>query len=152
MVYLRRKEGGNIKIKDLQKGVGFSELYAVVVDKRELRQGVSRFGKNWKQNHLSIKDKTASIKLVLWNENTKIAEDINVGNRILIKNGNVREYTRGDNRELQISLRKDSNVKVINSKEEVEDFEEDREEKEKVTEEGYEVYEEYKEESWRGKS
>jgi len=146
-IYAERKVG-SIKIKNLQKGVGFSELYAVVVGKGELRQGESRFGKKWKQNHLSIKDETASIKLVLWNENTRIAEDINVGDRILLKNGYVSEYTKGDDRELQISLRKDSGVEVIKSKEEVEDFEEDRE----VTEEGYDVYEEYKEESWRGKS
>jgi hypothetical protein len=49
-------------------------------------------------------------------------------------------------RELQISLRKDSNVEVISAKEE-------EEEREKIVEEEcYEVHEEYKEASWRGKS
>jgi hypothetical protein len=170
------KKVGNLKIKDLQKGVGFSELYAIVVDKGELHQGISRVGKKYKRNHLSIKDETASIKLVLWDENTKIAEDINVGDRIVVKNGYVREYTKGDDRELQISLRKDSEVEVIGAEEEedleeeeyipdeiivhmiegeIEDSEEE-EEVEKGIEEDFEVckeyYEEYKEDSWKGKS
>ncbi|MDI6886306.1 MAG: OB-fold nucleic acid binding domain-containing protein [archaeon] len=159
-IYAERKVG-SIRIKDLQKGVRFSELDAKVIDKGELRQGVSKFGKNWKLNHLSIEDKTGSIKLVLWNENTKIAEDINVGDRIVVKNGYVSEYVRGDDRELQISLRKDSDVVVIGAKEEMEDLEEkaedleeDEEEIEEAIEGGYayEVYEGYKEDSWRGKS
>jgi len=49
----------------------------------------------------------------LWNENTKIANDINVGDRIVVKDGYVSEYARGDDRELQISLRKGSDVEVI---------------------------------------
>lgn len=159
-IYAERK-AGRIRIKDLQKGVGFSELYAIVVGKGELRQGISRVGKKWRVNHLFIKDKTGSIKLVLWNENTKIAEDINVGDRIVVKNGYVSEYVRGDDRELQISLRKDSDVVVIGAKEEMEDLEEkaedleeDEEEIEEAIEGGYayEVYEGYKEDSWRGKS
>lgn len=120
------------------------------MDKGELRQGTSRFGKKWKRNHLSIKDKTASIKLVLWDENSKIVDDINVGDRILLKNGYAREYIRGNDRELQISLRKDGAVDVINAEEDVGDLEGDQEEIEKVIEEGYDVYEEYKEDSWRG--
>jgi len=157
-IYAERKVG-NIRIKDLQKGVRFSELDAIVVGKGELRQGISRVGKKWRLNYLSIKDKTGSIKLVLWNENTKIAEDRNVGDRIVVKEGYVSEYARGDNRELQISLRKDSDVVVIGAKEEMDDLEreieeEEEEEKEtkKIIEEGYDVYEGYKEDSWRGKS
>ncbi|MBA7528621.1 hypothetical protein ES705_20809 [subsurface metagenome] len=157
-IYAERKVG-NIRIKDLQKGVRFSELDAIVVGKGELRQGISRVGKKWRLNYLSIKDKTGSIKLVLWNENTKIAEDRNVGDRIVVKEGYVSEYARGDDRELQISLRKDSDVVVIGAKEEMEDLEreieeEEEEEKEtkKIIEEGYDVYEGYKEDSWRGKS
>lgn len=152
-IYAERKVG-NIRIKDLQKGARFSELDAIVVGKGELRQGISKVGK-WKLNHLSIKDKTGSIKLVLWNENTKIADDINVGDRIVVKEGYVSEYARGDNRELQISLRKDSDVVVIGAKEEMEDLEreiEEEEETKKIIEEGYDVYEGYKEDSWRGKS
>ncbi len=157
-IYAERKVGSK-RIKDLQKSVRFSELDVIVVGKGELRQGISKFGKKWRLNHLSIKDETGSIKLVLWNENTKIADDINVGDRIVIKDGYVTEYARGDNGELQISLRKDSDVAVISTKEEVknlkeeaEDLEEGEEEIEKAIEEGYDVYEEYKENPWRGKS
>ena len=155
-IYAERKVG-RIRIKDLQKGVRFSELDAIVVGKGELRQGISRVGKKWKLNYLSIKDKTGSIKLVLWDENTKIAEDRNVGDRIVVKEGYVSEYARGDDRELQISLRKDSDVVVIGAKEEVEDLEREIEEVEgeetkKIIEEGYDVYEGYKADSWRGKS
>ncbi|MDI6810965.1 MAG: OB-fold nucleic acid binding domain-containing protein, partial [archaeon] len=82
---------GRIRIKDLQKGVRFTELDAIVISKGELRQGVSKFGKNWRLIHLSIKDGSGSIKLVLWNENTKIADDINVDDRIVVKNGYVNE-------------------------------------------------------------
>jgi len=45
-IYAERKVG-NIRIKDPQKGVRFSELGAIVVDKGELRQGISKFGKKW---------------------------------------------------------------------------------------------------------
>jgi len=38
---------------------------------------------------------------------------INVGDRIVVKDGYVNEYAMGDDRELQISLRKGSDVKVI---------------------------------------
>jgi len=149
-IYAERKVG-QIRIKDLQKGIRFKELDAVVAGKGELRQGISKFGKKWQLNHLLIKDETGSIKLILWNENAKIAEDINVGDGIVIKNGYVSGFVRGNDREeLQISLRKDSDVEVISAKEEVDDLEEDEEEIEKLTEEGYEVYEEYKEDSWRG--
>ena len=137
-IYAERKVG-SIRIKDLQKGVRFSELGAIVVGKGELRQGISRVGKKWRLNHLFIKDKTGSIKLILWNEDTKIAEDINVGDRIVIKDGYVSEYARGDDRELQVSLRKDSDVVVIGAKEEMEDLEEEEETK-KIIEEGYDVY------------
>ena len=82
-----------------------------------------------------------------------------MGDRIVIKDGYVSEYARGDNGELQISLRKDSDVVVIGAKEKmedleekVEDLEEGKEEIEKRIEAGYDVYEEYKEDSWRGKS
>ena len=74
-----------------------------------------------------------------------------MGDRVVVKNGYVSEYVRGNDRELQISLRKDSDVEVISAKEEVEDLEEEEEEIEKMIEEGYDVHEEYKEDSWRGK-
>jgi len=64
----------------------------------------------------------------------------------LVKNGYVGEFVRGDDRELQISLRKDSDVQVVSAKGGVTDLEEEEEE------EGYDVHEEYKEDSWRGKS
>jgi len=111
-IYAERKVG-NIRIKDLQKGVRFSKLDAIIVGKGELRQGISKTGKKWRRNYLSIKDETGSIKLVLWDENAKIANDINVGDRIVVKDGYVSEYARGDDRELQISLRKGSDVEVI---------------------------------------
>ena len=82
-----------------------------------------------------------------------------MGDRIVVKEGYVSEYARGDDRELQISLRKDSDVVVIGAKEEMEDLEreieeeeEEEEETKKIIEEGYDVYEGYKEDSWRGKS
>jgi len=151
-IYAERKVG-DIRIKDLQKGVRFSELGAIVVDKGELRQGISKFGKKWRLNHLTTKDETGSIKLILWNEKTKIADDLIVGDRVVVKNGYVGEFVRGDDRELQISLRKDSDIEVISAKGGVTDLEEEEEEIEKIIEEEcYDVHEEYKEDSWRGKS
>ena len=38
--------------------------------------GVTRFGKRYEQNHLIIEDETGRAKLILWDQNTKMADGI----------------------------------------------------------------------------
>lgn len=92
-------------IQDIQAGQGSIEIEAEVVKKGDVRT-FEKFGKQGKVCNATLKDKTGSISLTLWNEQV---EQIQEGNIIKIQNGYASEF-RG---EKQLSTGKFGTIEVI---------------------------------------
>ena len=92
-------------IQDIQAGQGNIAIEAEVVKKGEVRT-FEKFGKQGKVCNATLKDKTGSISLTLWNEQV---DQIQEGNHIKIQNGYASEF-RG---EKQLSTGKFGTLEII---------------------------------------
>lgn len=95
-------------IKDLQARTGNVNLEVEVAEKGSVRE-FEKFGKKGRVCNATVKDKTGSVKLTLWNDDI---DKVSEGDTIKIENGWVSEWQG----ELQLSTGKFGKLEVIAKK------------------------------------
>ncbi len=78
-----------MNINELKAGASNVQLEAVVAEKSEPREVVSKYGKRLSVANAVLKDDTGSIAISLWGNDIN---SINVGDKIKITNGYVGEF------------------------------------------------------------
>ncbi len=96
----------DIQIKDVDAGVKWINLKAMVVEKSITKRVYSRLGKPLDLSTATISDNTGFIKLPLWNAQANM---VSIGDTVQIENGRVGRF-RG---ELQVSVGKKGKLEVI---------------------------------------
>jgi replication factor A1 len=78
-----------MNISDLKAGASNVDVEAVVAEKDEPREVVTKYGKRLNVANAILKDDTGSIAISLWGESIDL---VNVGDKIKITNGYVNEF------------------------------------------------------------
>lgn len=78
-----------MNISDLKAGASNVDVEAVVAEKDEPREVVTKYGKRLNVANAILKDDTGSIAISLWGETI---DQINVGDKVKITNGYVNEF------------------------------------------------------------
>lgn len=95
-----------MKISELRAGANNVTVEAVVVEKQEPREVVTKYGKKLNVANITLKDDSGSISMSLWGNDI---DTINKGDRIRVTNGYVSEF-RGTP---QLSAGKFGKVEVL---------------------------------------
>lgn len=93
-------------ISELKAGASNVELEAVVSEKSEPREVITKYGKRLNVANAVLKDETGSIAISLWGNDIN---SINVGDKVKVSNGYVGEF-RGTP---QLSTGKYGKIEVI---------------------------------------
>ncbi len=96
-----------MKIRDLISGRSVDELEAKVIDKKEPRTVMTKFGRTLTVTNITLEDETGKIEMVLWGED---GDKVEVGDELRIKDAYVKEF-RG---ERQITLGRNGKLEVKN--------------------------------------
>lgn len=94
-----------MKISDLKEGAVKVNVEGKVVEKEEVREVTTRFGRTKVANAV-VEDESGSIVLVLWGEQ---ADNVKEGDTVKIENGYIREW----NNSLQLSVGKYGKLTVL---------------------------------------
>ncbi len=78
-----------MNISDLKAGASNVDVEAVVAEKDEPREVVTKYGKKLNVCNAILKDDTGSIAISLWGENIDM---VNLGDKVKITNGYVNEF------------------------------------------------------------
>lgn len=78
-----------MNISDLKAGASNVDVEAVVAEKDEPREVVTKYGKRLNVCNAILKDDTGSIAISLWGDSIDM---VNVGDRVKITNGYVNEF------------------------------------------------------------
>lgn len=78
-----------MNISDLKAGASNVDVEAVVAEKDEPREVVTKYGKRLNVCNAILKDDTGSIAISLWGESIDL---VNIGDKIKITNGYVNEF------------------------------------------------------------
>ncbi|HUB92539.1 MAG TPA: hypothetical protein VL945_01115 [Candidatus Saccharimonadales bacterium] len=78
-----------MNISDLKAGASNVDVEAVVAEKDEPREVVTKYGKRLNVANAILKDDTGSIAISLWGETIDM---VNVGDKVKITNGYVNEF------------------------------------------------------------
>ncbi len=78
-----------MNISDLKAGASNVDVEAVVAEKDEPREVVTKYGKRLNVANAILKDDTGSIAISLWGETIDL---VNVGDKVKITNGFVNEF------------------------------------------------------------
>ncbi|MGC8538379.1 MAG: DNA-binding protein [Candidatus Micrarchaeia archaeon] len=78
-----------MKISDLKAGASNVTIDAVVVEKEDSREVVTKYGKKLTVAHVVLKDDTGSIGMSLWGDDI---DKVDVGDKVRITNGYVSEF------------------------------------------------------------
>ena len=95
-----------MNISDLKAGASNVDVEAVVAEKDEPREVVTKYGKKLSVANAILKDDTGSIAISLWGDTIG---QINVGDKVKVTNGYVNEF-RGTP---QLSTGKFGKIEVI---------------------------------------
>ena len=96
----------DMQIKDVNAGVKWINLKAMVVEKSITRRVYSRLGNPLDLSTATISDNTGFIKLPLWNAQVNM---VSIGDTVQIENGRVARF-RG---ELQVNVGKNGRLEVV---------------------------------------
>ena len=96
----------DMQIKDVNAGVKWINLKAMVVEKSITRRVYSRLGNPLDLSTATISDNTGFIKLPLWNAQVNM---VSIGDTVQIENGRVARF-RG---ELQVNVGKNGKLEVV---------------------------------------
>lgn len=94
-----------MKISDLQVKQGNADVEGEIIEKADARE-FSKFGKTGRVANAILQDDSGKVKLSLWNEQV---DQVNVGDRISIKNGFVSEWQG----EKQLSTGRMGTIEVV---------------------------------------
>jgi replication factor A1 len=81
--------GEEMNISDLKAGASNVDVEAVVAEKDEPREVVTKYGKRLNVCNAVLKDDTGSIAISLWGDSIDL---VNVGDKVKITNGYVNEF------------------------------------------------------------
>ena len=95
-----------MKISELKAGASNVSIEAVVAEKQEPREVVTKYGKRLNVCNITLKDDSGSISLSLWG---KDIDTVDVGDSVRITNGYVGEF-RGTP---QLSTGKFGKIEVV---------------------------------------
>lgn len=98
-----------MKISELKAGASEVNLVAVVKEKEEPREVITKYGKRIRVANSVITDETGEIALTLWGA---YADEIKVGDKIQIESGFVSEFKGTP----QVSTGKNGKITVIERK------------------------------------
>jgi len=79
-----------LNVRDLKPGMSHVDMIAKVLNVSESKQVVTSAGVDHEILELEVRDKSGSIKLVLWDE--KIVPDLKMGDKVKIENGFVTSF------------------------------------------------------------
>ena len=95
-----------MKISDLKAGMADVSIKAKIVELKEPREIMTKFGSATTLTEAMLEDDTGSIKLTLWG---KQADGIEANKEVEIENGFIKEFRE----ELQITLGRKGTIKVV---------------------------------------
>jgi ssDNA-binding replication factor A large subunit len=78
-----------MNINDLKAGTGSVNVEASIVKIEAQREYITKLGRKLRVATATIKDKTGSIPLILWNEQI---DQVDIGSKVKIENGYVNEW------------------------------------------------------------
>lgn len=90
------------KISDIKENDSDINLIGVVLQVSDIRTFSKRNGGEGKVRNILIGDDTGKIRVTLWDDKTKLADDVNVGDAVEIINGYARLNSFNDEVEIQI--------------------------------------------------
>jgi len=79
-----------LNVRDLKPGMSHVNITVTVLSAPESKQVVTSAGVDHEILELEVRDKSGSIKLVLWDE--KIIPDLKAGDKVKIENGFVTSF------------------------------------------------------------
>ncbi|HIP84329.1 MAG TPA: replication factor A [Methanothermococcus okinawensis] len=82
----------NFSIRDISEGQSNVEITGKIVDISEVREFRKRDGSVGRVRNITIADNTGTIRLTLWNDQVKLAENLKVGDVVRIENAYVRRW------------------------------------------------------------
>ncbi len=95
-----------MNISDLKAGASNVEIEAVVMEKSEPREVITKYGKRLNVANATLKDDTGTIPISLWGNDIY---NINVGDKVKVTNGYVNEFRGAP----QLSTGKYGKIEVI---------------------------------------